>query len=527
MRIPTYERQQDIQPAHLPMADPEALTKDLGAARRFGQEGTELGARLMVVDKVLAKRAEELQLENEQAIAEKAVYGFKTDGYASLQKAMETVGEDAVGTTEKPGLRVRYQEDREKARNTVLEGFQGSEKVRNALSKALDSVIVGEISQVSAHEAAQSRTLKQQTVDAIFADASARVATGASVEEATGTLNQAVDMYLGGSQAAKLLYKSKLEVIGQKKAKDQLVTNTLTDLKAKYPDVEKRLEAIEAPDFAKSLGAEGAEIQNTLISYTLREYNIQEAAYKKFATEKVGQLSQKIYNHEVVTPEDMAGLRQNDVATIEKVRDYQIRQDRADLREQRQLEREKEQDKRQAAYDRRESEREAKIARQEKSDSIAGNIIAKIIRNEPLDPRTDIYGEIPNGLDTNKANQLVQMAGKLADPGYKLGLDVLKQAIPDKAEYGRAVLDFQSQVETAKAQGEKIIAIAEAISKPKKKSKVTEWLDGVWGETKDRIKADSFFNVPAGTGPSQEDLEFTAKKHGITVDEVKRRMNAR
>ncbi len=295
------------------------------------------------------------------------------------------------------------------------------------------------------------------------------------------------------------------------KAVKQTVTRLLIDLKSQYPDIQERIKKIESVDYLKSLGDEGAEIQNTLLSYTLREWKTQEEAYKVIADDKIGKASVKIYNGQGVTDADTAGLRPPELALVEKIADYQIRQDRAELREKRVEARQERIEEREKRYD-------EKVAKQEKSDGIEGELIDRIIRNEPIDITKDIYARLPDGLSHPAKTRLIGMLNEQQrDPSYKLGADVINKAFPPNqaGEKGRAMIDFIAQVKQEKAVGKRIIEIAEQIATPKKKGLMRELLDSVFG------------GKPKKGVPSQEDLEYTAQKHGITVDEVKRRMGTK
>ncbi|MFH2076300.1 MAG: hypothetical protein ABIJ57_13305, partial [Pseudomonadota bacterium] len=167
---------------------------------------------------------------------------------------------------------------------------------------------------------------------------------------------------------------------------------------------------------------------------------------------------------------------------------------------------------------------------QEKSDEIEGGLIDRIVRNEPIDITKDIYARLPDGLSHPAKTRLIGMLNEQQrDPSYKLGADVINKAFPPNqaGEKGRAMIDFIAQVKQEKATGKRIIEIAEQIATPKKKQSVGEWLDGIW---KSDIFKGSYLGPNAAEskpGPSQSDLEYTAQKHGISVDEVKRRMGTK
>ena len=279
-------------------------------------------------------------------------------------------------------------------------------------------------------------------------------------------------------------------------AKNQIVTSALIELKTTIPNIDERLKKIESPEFLQSLGEDGAAVQDALISATLREQRIQEDAYKKMATEKIGKASLAIFSGKPISPADIEGLRPEDIAIIEKIKDYQVRQDRAERRERRV---------------------EARMADQDRSDALEGEILKKILTNEPLDIKDDIYGKLGKGLSWTSANKLIGMVPKIQkDPKYKLGAEVIEKAyktgVLTAAQRGNALIDFQEQVDREQATGKRIIEIADQIVAPKKKGAISKWLDEVWQNRGQKVQ------------PSQTDLEYTASKHGITVDEVKRRL---
>ncbi|MDD2657192.1 MAG: hypothetical protein PHD04_00840 [Candidatus Pacebacteria bacterium] len=353
-----------------------------------------------------------------------------------------------------------------------------------------------------------------QKKDAIFEEAEARALFNTDPARLSRELSDKTKFtHLGPIKREEFVSKLKGAV------KDQIITSNLIKLKTEFPDVRKRIDYIESTDFLKTLGDEGAEIQNTLLSYSSRELLIKENEYKRMAEQKIGAASVKIYNGQPLTNEDKAGLEPPELALLEKIKDYQGRQDRAEataIRSEQRMARSE-------ASQRRQEER---IARQEKSMALSGGIIAKILSNEPIDIKHDIYAEVPKGLDINEATRLVSMVGKIqGDPKYKLGKDVIEKAfksgVIDAPTRGKALIDFQQKVEEEGAAGKRIIDIAEEIVTPKKESKVTEWLKNIFSNYKVGMPNVQFDGKVA---PSQHDLEFTAKKHGMTVDEVKKRL---
>ncbi len=76
MKIPTYSRQADVNPAAFPMANPEALTVDLQAQRRFWAEGVEFGATNL---RAMAYEQHRLQTERDAVDVVNAVSNFSDE----------------------------------------------------------------------------------------------------------------------------------------------------------------------------------------------------------------------------------------------------------------------------------------------------------------------------------------------------------------------------------------------------------------------------------------------------------------
>ena len=303
-----------------------------------------------------------------------------------------------------------------------------------------------------------------------------------------------------------------------------IYSQVLTDAKG---DLEKALEIISDPKSIKKYDITMKE-KNAIAESINQNLRIKNDNYKRFAEDVVGKATVKILNNTPVADIELEGLEPHDKAIVEKVRDYQDRQNRAENREKRSIERAKTTEDRQIA---REKIFDAKVAKQEKSDEIEGQIRAKILNGDPIDLRADVYAKVPDGLKNDAANRLISMASKVQkDPKYKLGLVVLNKALSlgviDSVTYGKAVIDFQDKVDAEQATGKRVIEIAEEIVNPKKANAIGEWLNNIFGNLGKTLlgKGKPEEKITQKPTSSQTDLEFTAKKHGISVDEVKRRL---
>jgi hypothetical protein len=187
---------------------------------------------------------------------------------------------------------------------------------------------------------------------------------------------------------------------------------------------------------------------------------------------------------------------------IERIEDYQGRQNRAEVNYAAQ-------EKRAASAERRAKRYEEKIIEQEKSSAIAADIRAKILNNEPIDITTDIYGKVKkDGLIMSDANQLNGMLSKVQkDPKYTLGADVIKKGVFDAAQRGRMLLDFYAKVNEEQATGKRVIEIAEELVNPVKENHIKALLMRIGGNM---MKGD-YYSI---TGR----LYSTTKSKTVTID---------
>jgi len=177
----------------------------------------------------------------------------------------------------------------------------------------------------------------------------------------------------------------------------------------------KAMEVMAQPNALKRFGID-IDDQNKVIAAIDRDLRVQEAGYQRFANEKIGALSNKIYANQGVSVKEMEGLREEDKATLARVQDYQVRQNRAERNAARSL----------ASQER--SER--RMAQQSRSEAIMGSMINKMLKGEPVDNMT-IYGAVPKGLNLQDANQLSAIADKInampktTKEAMKSGIDLM------------------------------------------------------------------------------------------------------
>jgi hypothetical protein len=277
---------------------------------------------------------------------------------------------------------------------------------------------------------------------------------------------------------------------------------------------EKAQAIISSPDAIKKYGIT-IETKDKVLASIERDRVVTERAYEAFAKEKVGELSNKIYKNLDVTDSEMEGLRGPDKATVERIRDYQIRQNRAELREKAAEARRERAEDRQRRLDER-------IAKQDKSAAIAGEILAKINENEPIDVRKDIYARIPDGLMWDDVTRLTSAMSKVQkDPRYILGFEVLKNAkrdrIIDAATYGKLQLEFRETVARDELHGNEIIDLAERLINPQKENAIKAWLNNLFSSMPSDTQPTDFTELNMIGPPTQESAESAPVKSAETV----------
>lgn len=438
--------------------------------------------------------------ETERALAYNELNNFHDQARDVVKRAKSLVAEAAVETENKPGVTVIADQEMDKIRQNIINNYTGSRKNKLLLDQALLSQKRSFYNEVFDHEIRQKGVLNARSLDASARTLISEIKLGnLTASEASVKMNNQIDALYPDQKLDSLKndYFSKFNEQWESYRKDRKVTEAIVDLKVKYgDDIQAAIKEAESPEF---ISKHGEALQRTVVASLTTDWRRREDAYKLFANEKVGAASNKIYEGQAITDDDLEGLRETEIAVINRIKDYQVRQDRADMRADTQEKRLKRQ--------------EEKIEAQEKSDELFSGVLERIVNGEYIDPIADIYSLIPKGLLKNDRNELIRIAGKSLDPNYKLGIDAIKKSIFDPVERARAVKDFYEQVRIENAHGDRIIGIAENIIKPKKEGIVKRFLDYFFSNDEEEL--------------SQEDLEYTAKKYGITVDEVKRRLNAR
>lgn len=181
MKIPQYSRQTDINPANLPMADPQSMTQDYAAARRFGAEATELGATNL---QQIVHAQQKLQAERDAVDVVNAVSAFSDE-----ERAVLTTLKSAPARGMYEGAAKWYDETAKKYTDTFRNDFQRAAFAQKVLSRretGLDGIATAEAKfHQNQQDNAFSSVVDSAMKDAaLFADDDARIQ--ATIEEVFG-----------------------------------------------------------------------------------------------------------------------------------------------------------------------------------------------------------------------------------------------------------------------------------------------------------------------------------------------------
>jgi hypothetical protein len=163
---------------------------------------------------------------------------------------------------------------------------------------------------------------------------------------------------------------------------------------------------------------------------------------------------------------------------------------------------------------------EARVAKQEKSDVIYGQILSDIVTGKEVNP-LKIISRQAEGLTAADSNKLIEDLTKIQNnpdlkSAYKLIDDKYSRVDPVKASV------LKKDIYLANVQGgvtgTALIEQAKTAIDAGKKNVVGDLLNNVWDSISSKKPAQAKAQV------SQADLEYTAKQHNMTVDQVKQKL---
>lgn len=311
------------------------------------------------------------------------------------------------------------------------------------------------------------------------------------------------------------------------KAQEQQVTEVYKTVLAEAGG--DQLQAAKIMTNPKTLERFGidAKIKDAVMNTLEHDYAVTKKQYDAFASDQIGKAFNKLHQNQKLTSDDFAGLGDKEQAVIRHAVDQRRRENHsvwlADQAHKRAV------------------RMEAKMAAQEKSEAVAAPLQAKILSGDPSVDARAVYDQVaPDKLLYSDATKLVSMMGKVQkDPKYKPGVEILKDAnkrgvFKAAGDYQRMLDDFVTFVDKEPgATPKRVIEIAESLVAPKKQGKVGEILDNLLNSFVNNYRSGIGLESVAPeyerpaipvTMMTDENLRFTANKHGITVDELKRRL---
>lgn len=428
-----------------PMTPINAESEKFAAIGKLGKEIGNLGEDLLRV-----KAYEDNH--NEEIIAHKTVNDFNI----KLLEELELHKQNNRGYAMLPEFLDEAKQLIDNNIQTTMENIRLSPTNTEVVRKSLDQIKLNNLHNIIQYQANQRHEVEGEIILTDYLKAEQDIKNGADPTATIAKHMAMVELTQPGNVELAKLNAQKLSIYAVEATKNAKETDIILGLTEQHKgNIDAMLKEVESPEFLKK---HGKEIQQDIRADVTSRAVIQERQYKQFAEQKVGAAAVKIYNNQKITLDDTAGLRPSEIADIERIRDYQIRQNRAELRFEKQ---------------------ENKIIAAEKNDTISGEIQARILNGEEVD-RLEIYKKVPMGLNINEANRLILMADKInGDPKYKDGIAIIRNAFKNgvlKADDYKDTMDkFKAQVD-AGGTSANAVKIADDLVHPKKQNAVQEWL---------------------------------------------------
>ena len=554
MKIPTYQRQQNLDPAPLPQADPASMTQEYTAERRLSAETVRAAVEMETTRGIIAERE------------------GRNDAIARANKAdveKEKLFLEHSGKIDGQNSEKRFVEFSEKLAEIDKNYFDPQNKYLNHYYRPLaDGQNASYQKMFSRQVATVLRNVDLATADSTVDAAVREVVRTGNVRGAIDTMNWKLDSlgiypaerdkykqsgkYLVADAAIIQLLETPAGIVRAKTELDaylakkpslfdhadpnkideygkmirnvdtaQVTTASLLKIKTSPEfrddngefDITKAMRYVESPEFLQEVG-DSRVVESVAISLA-RNQMLENNIYKEKADALKGELqvdilANKLGKDGLTEDKRWLALRAVDRGVIAGFADAKARSDRAEASQARSL-------NMQALAMKKQEQREQAVAFEQK-------IMAKIVDGKFTDT-TQIIKEY--SVDNPYIQANVQGAISLFNsinnsPDLKAGLAQISKA----AKSGLLDRDYNNNLYLAGTvsaelrakymtdqtfRGEKVSAWVKERTGVEVKRGLAGWLDSLHGR-KDNA------------GASQSDLEYTAKKHGITVDEVKRRM---
>lgn len=308
-----------------------------------------------------------------------------------------------------------------------------------------------------------------------------------------------------------------------KEAKAQEVTRLLVDLEVKHAitndPVKNLVSALNEAESTEFLQANGVEKQTAVMNNITNKLRRQQQEIAINDDNAIGQLNQQMVANKLTDRDIMkSGLSpKGQGIMMRSLRSY-VSEQRAEARS--------------TSQESRLNRQESRIVKQEKSDAISGTILSQIINGGDI-AITDIIAKQQEGLLPADANKLITNYNQVRNnpdlkAAYKVVDDKFSKVDPVKASQMKSDI-YRANIEEG-LKGTELVQRATTMIDGAKSNKVKELLINVW-DTVSKIKSpgemldDRRNKLKTTTSqPSQTDLEYTAKQHNMTVDQVKKKL---
>lgn len=555
MKIPTYQRQQNLDPSPLPQADPASMTQEYTAERRLSAEAVRAAVEMETTRGIIAERegrndaiarANQADVEKEKLFLE---YAGKLDGqnsekhYAEFSDKLAEIDKDHFDPQNRY-LNHYYRPlaDNQNAGYQKMFSRQVATVLKNADLATADSTVDAAVREVvrtgRADEAINTMNWKLDSLG-IYPSEKAQKKQAGQYLVADAAINQLLETPAG-------IARAKTELDAFRKAtspEDQMKTlfgkadpnkideygkmirnvdvaqiTTASLLKIKQSpnfrddngefDITKAMRHVESPEFLQEVG-DSRVVESVAISLA-RNQMLENNIYKEKADALKGELqvdilSGKIGKDGLTEDKRWLSLRAVDRGAMAGFADAKARSDRAEASQARSL-------NLQALAMRKQEQREQSVVFEQKvMAKIAGGGYAdttQIIKDYSVDNpyiqanvqgAISLFNQINNAPDLKSGLAQINKAAKngLFDSNYQENM----------FRAGTISTQLRSLYMTDPTfRGEKINVWVKDQASTNVKSGLGKWLDSLHGNK------------------AQSDLEYTAKKYGITVDEVKRRI---
>lgn len=433
-----------------PMANINQANEMWGAVSKFGKAVENVGEDLQKI-----KAYEDNH--NEEIIAHKAV----NDYHLKMTETLELHKQNNRGVNAM--LPEFVDETKQILDDQIASSMETvsklSPKNMEAARKAFDQIKLNGLHNAIQYQTNQRHEVEKEIILTDFLKSESLIKQGVDPTTVIANHMKMVEQTSPGDTTQAQLNAQKLSMYAVEATKDKKETEIILNLNDKHNgNIDEMLKEVESAGFLKQ---HSKQTQHAIRADIIARGAIQEQQYNKFAVQVVGNASIKILNNQKLTIDDTNGLRPQELATLEKIKDYQTRQNKVEASNRK---------------------TEARLAAAEKSSTISADIQMKILNNDYMD-RLDIYNEVPKGLNIEEANRLVAMHEKiLNDPKYKPGLDLIKKAFKNnivKPVDQKALMDNYYKQVNAAGQAANPADIAQKLIKPETQSWISKALDYV------------------------------------------------